>query len=121
MILRITYNTIIADIQKEFQAAFPYLKLRFLKPATRLHPSPAIKKFCDSQTRLGEAFPLLKAGQITITAQLTIEALIQLFDETFGIQVLVFRKSINLWIEITLTTSWTLEQQNNQAREISDV
>src|SRR5690606_18929489 len=108
-----------ADIQKEFQEAFPYLTLRFLKATNGRQPSPSIKKFCDSKTRLGDAFPLLKAGQVAISEQLTIVAFIQLFYETFGIRVLVFRKSINLWIEITLTSGWTLEQQNNQAREIS--
>ncbi len=43
----------------------------------------------------------------------------QSFADTFGLGVRVFRKSGKSWLETTVTDGWTLEEQNNQGRDLS--
>jgi hypothetical protein len=112
MFLGIEKETRILDLQKEFSSSYPYLKLEFyrspasrnkiLQKAEKINPVEAVKKL----TRLYEP------GRISIDPKRTVTELVGDFWELFGLSVLVFRKSGNLWIETSLTDSWTLEKQN---------
>jgi hypothetical protein len=42
-----------------------------------------------------------------------------LFEDQFGLFVQVFRRSGNLWLETTVTDSWSLQKQNEQGKELS--
>ena len=42
------------------------------------------------------------------------------FQTLFGISAQVFRKSAGSWIETSVTDDWTLKQQNDQGKELSD-
>ena len=49
---------------------------------------------------------------IVINDNTTVADLINQFKELLNMTVKVLRKSSNLWIETSLTDSWTLEKQN---------
>jgi hypothetical protein len=112
MFLGIEKETRILDLQKEFSSLYPYLKLEFyrspasrnkiLQKAEKINPVESIKKL----TRLYEP------GRISIDPKRTVTEVVGDFWELFGLSVLVFRKSGNLWIETSLTDSWTLDKQN---------
>lgn len=68
---------------------------------------------------LGECRTIHKKGQITITPNMTVNDLEQCFSDIFGLGVQVFRKSGKVWLETTVTDGWTLEEQNNQGKELS--
>ena len=42
------------------------------------------------------------------------------FGEVYGLGVQVFRKSGNVWLETTVTDSWTLKEQNDQGESLSE-
>lgn len=119
MQLIINNNIIIADLQKIFQDEFPYLKLEFFKTSESGKPYTTIKKFCLPEKSFGKQLKLKKEGEITIDSTMTVADLVEQFCKKFGIHVQIFRKSGNLWMEVTLTTGWTLAQQNHHAKEIS--
>ena len=56
---------------------------------------------------------------LKISGSMTVKELEKIFDERLGLSVLVYRKSGNLWLEPTMTDNWTLEQQNENGRQIS--
>ena len=119
MYLGIEKETRILDLQKEFSNSYPYLKLEFFKnpvsqnkilqKAEKINPIESIKRL----TRLYEP------RSISIDPKRTVAQLVNDFFEIFGLSVLVFRKSGNLWIETSLTDSWTLDKQNKIGESFS--
>ena len=109
----------IVDLQKDFNQFYPYLKLEFFR-----HPSSQNKKLqkaekvnpAETVERLTRFY---KAGSINIEHKKTVAELVEDFWEEFGLSVLVFRKSGNLWIETSLTDSWSLDKQNNIGESFS--
>ena len=119
MTLVITPHTMIAELQRIFLGEYPYLNLRFFKLQQQGEGLSTIKKFCDPASNLGNEFLLKKKGELVISDSMTVQELENMFFEAFGIHVQVFRRAANLWLEITLTSGWTLRQQNNHGQEIS--
>ncbi|MBC8033844.1 MAG: hypothetical protein H7Y03_06840 [Chitinophagaceae bacterium] len=114
-----TPNIKIVDLQKRFQEEYTYLHLRFFRILSPGEGFATIKKFCDPDSEMGAALKMKKHGQINISGTMKVSELVEEFYNTYGIHAQVFRKSANLWMEITLTNNWTLTQQNNHGREIS--
>jgi hypothetical protein len=112
-------ETRIMDIQKEFNTSYPYLKLEFYKNLLpQNNPSPKAEKMNP-----GESFKKIsrsyEPGTINIDRKRTVSELVHDFWKIFGLSVLVFRKSGNLWIETSLTDSWTLGKQNTIGESFS--
>jgi hypothetical protein len=109
----------IFKIQEEFNTAFPYLRLEFF---SKPHKSgaPSAKKYLKrGDITVGECRTIQESGTITITPATTVEELEQSFRKIFGLSVQVFRKSGKVWLETTVTDSWTLEEQNKQGEALS--
>jgi hypothetical protein len=70
-------------------------------------------------TRLGNIQPHLKEGAIVVNDMTTVGELESYFRNHL-LDVQVFRRSANLWLETTMTDKWALQKQNNHGREISD-
>lgn len=109
----------IHDIQEEFNAMFPYLKLEFF---SKLHdpgkPSHLKFKLPPEQT-LGESRTVHNEGEIIITPQLTVNELEQQFGDLFGLGVQVFRKTGSSWIETIMTDNETLQEQNEEGENLT--
>ncbi|MBK6949217.1 MAG: hypothetical protein IPH16_15200 [Haliscomenobacter sp.] len=45
---------------------------------------------------------------------MTVREFEQAFYDTYGLNVQVFRRSGNIWIQTTATDSWTLAEQNRK-------
>jgi hypothetical protein len=106
-------------IQEEFTATFPYLKLEFFSKPHTAGGGTAKKLMKQSSKTLGECRTVHKSGSISITPQMTVTDLENNFRDVYGLGVQVFRKSGNLWLETTVTDSWTLEEQNRQGETLS--
>ena len=109
----------LGDIHKDFSKAFPYLKLEFFDmPYDTTHPAPKSKMFPHDR-KLSTIRKKHTEGSIEIMKNMTVaEFEIALWNE-YGLSVQVFRKSGNLWIETSLTDSWTLDRQNKEGYEMS--
>jgi hypothetical protein len=109
----------IHDIQEEFHAMFPYLKLEFF---SKLHDpgKPSHLKFMLSpEQTLGESRSVHNEGEIIITPQLTVSELEQQFGDLFGLGVQVFRKTGSTWIETIMTDNETLQEQNEDGENLT--
>ena len=119
MKIEIASSRLVSEIQKEFSDQFPFLKIEFFRSSTprmskwnaanRVSPTLTISK-CQVQR---------KEGDIHFTEETKVEELERLFQKDFNLNVQVFRRSGNIWLETTMTDKWTLKQQNDHGKEIS--
>ena len=109
----------IYTIQEEFNTAFPYLRLEFFSRPHNVGGASAKKQIKSNNKTLGECRTIQKEGSMEISAQTTVAELEQDFKRLFGLNVQVFRKSGKVWLETTVTDSWTLAEQNEQGEALS--
>ena len=100
------------DIQQEFNDTFPFLKIEYLIGEQPSEQHRGIFKI--ETTKRPSSRKLITAETIiSINDDTTVAGLVKMFMEKFEMAIRVFRKSDNMWIEISLTDSWTLVRQNN--------
>ena len=115
MVILLTADKAIHQLQLEFSRRYPFLRLEFFKPANRelageteISPFTLLKSAC-----------LSREGELVIENNNSVKQLEKVFEQEFGLCVHVSRRSGLLWLHTSLTNNWTLEKQNEQGREIS--
>ena len=117
MILYISSYKKISDIQEDFNAAYPFLKIEFYQTAGK--PGSAVRQKLNKTSLLALA-GMRAEGELEINDAMTVGQLEKTFRDKFGITVQVSRKSGTLWLETTMTDNWTLKQQNGHGKELSE-
>jgi hypothetical protein len=115
MILQITKNKTLNETQDEFNKAYPFLRIEFYR---NTEPGFARKHLINSMPMI--AAGLKKNGELEITDLMTGGELENSFFEEFGLNIQLSRRSGTLWLETTMTDHWTLKQQNDHGRELSE-
>ncbi len=113
-ILQVKKNKTIGDLQYDFNRAYSFLRIEIYKYANG-------RLGADGRQKLGAAvlLTMFPEGELLITDAMTVGELEKIFQERFGMNVQVSRKSGTVWLETTMTDSWTLKQQNEHGRELS--
>lgn len=111
----------IDSVQKDFSAVFPYLKLEFFSKTHNPGEATSKKLINSNLKTLGECRTRHNQAEIVITPDMTVSDLEQRFGNIYGLGVQVFRQSGRVWLETTVTDSWTLKEQNSQGEELSKV
>ena len=119
MTININPDRIIREIRKEFSEEFPYLKIEFFQKGIRYKPTRKRDQSLSKDLKLGNTDMLDFKDDLKISGSMTVKELEKIFEDRTGLSVLVYRKSGNLWLEPTMTDNWTLEQQNENGRQIS--
>ena len=60
-----------------------------------------------------------RTAHISINGHQKVDTLEQHFNDHFGINIQVFRKSGKSWLQTTTTDEWTLTEQNKKGEEMS--
>lgn len=108
-------DSIIAHIQMRFNLFYPFLKIEFLK-------NPA--NTSGKNLLLNAALCLTDVSSINSTQKINVDksrTVSEIADDCkkMGLYIQVLRRSGNIWNVISLTDSWTLENQNNEGQFIS--
>ncbi|HHM21707.1 MAG TPA: hypothetical protein ENJ20_06755 [Bacteroidetes bacterium] len=102
------------ELKKEFREKFPYLKLEFYKGRHEDgKPSPATNQLDDSK-KIGEVRTIHKEGELQVRGNMKVSTFENRFREQYGLNVQVFRRSGNIWLQTTTTDHWTLARQNGK-------
>jgi len=120
MKLTIDDSKTISNIQQEFNALFPYLKLEFFKHTQALHQGNPKKDMLNASLALKQFRKKHTNGRIEVKENMKVSQLEDSFQTLFGISAQVFRKSAGTWIETSITDDWTLKQQNDEGEDLSD-
>lgn len=111
MNLQIKDDMTVSELQAEFNAMFPFLKLEVKAGLAKGNTSKyLLLKQCRRQHNEGE---------FVVKAQESLQNFIDRLKQEFGLCAEVYRKSGNLWIATSLSNTWTLERQNNEGFEIN--
>ena len=119
MKLHISSELTTGQIQDEFSAEFPNLKLVFFsKPHKAYAGSPAKFMITKRETTVGE----LTHGkeihkELFVEADMPVWQLERLLELEYHLHVQVFRRSGNTWLETSVTDDLTLEQQEAKAKD----
>jgi hypothetical protein len=119
MILQINKGSSLKNAQRQFNAYYPYLKLEFFKRIPTRQPMNKILTF--SSAELVRSIDPMKREDVHIDVgrKKTISDVEDAFEKSLGISAHVFRRSGNVWVETTLTNDWSLEDQNEEGKQIS--
>ena len=107
-------NSLISDLQKEFNAVYPGLKIVFYKKGHGDHEGSQKASEYESGLKISEIQNSLNDGSIDLSPTKSVAQLEQEFEENFGLHVQVFRRSNTLWLQTVRTDDWTLEVQNSK-------
>ena len=107
--ISINKENLFCDIQNAFSASYPFLKMAFFLKSRDIDINK--KKAIDPNTSLNK---FLSSHFITISfgGHQTVSEVSGNIENTLNVTVQVLRKSGNVWLPISLTESWTLENQN---------
>jgi phosphatidylserine decarboxylase len=118
MQLSIYPTRLVGDLQREFNHYFPFLKLEFFR---KLVPEKRPDQQALSPARkLAECQGSITDGQIELNRDMTVKDLERIFREQYSMQVQVYRRSGNVWLQTTISDNWTLGHQDQHGREISE-
>jgi hypothetical protein len=109
----------LSSVQQAFNSMFPYLKIEFftnLKSVSGRFQRKVIEKYIQT---FGEHKKTDSIDPIVISPEMTIADLDQQLQTAFGMSVKLYRYSGRLWLETSVTDSWTLEQQNKEGEALS--
>ena len=120
MRLAIYGDRVMGDVQKEFASVYPFLKIEFFSQRGNKDAHYTIKRQFPHHLKLKEALTWKRMeGMLEISDTTTVADLENTFIADYGLPVELFRKSGNIWLGTTITDKWTLKQQNEHGREIT--
>jgi hypothetical protein len=121
MYLEINGERLISEIQTDFRAVYPFLNIEFFRNGnTRRDRYPANRLIPATQPIKSAWHWKQDNGLLTLTDNMTVTDFENALMDDFGLSAQVFRRSGNLWLETTITDYWTLKQQNDHGREITE-
>lgn len=103
----------IHTIKEKFNTFFPYLRIELFKSATN------VSGISEKNLPLEEFRLNGNTDTIVISPNMTVFDLEMRFKNIYGLMAQIYRKSGKIWLETTVTDSWTLEEQNKQGESLS--
>jgi hypothetical protein len=119
MEILINNNFKICELQHQFSSVYPFLKIEFFELTQSLKGASHKLKLYPADRKISSCRKIQTEGSISLDYNQTVKALQQEFSSKYGLIVQVHRKSGKLWIETSLTDSWTLVRQNQEGAEFS--
>src|ERR1035437_3484623 len=112
MIIPISDQKRIHEIQEDFAKKFPYLKIEFISKSMVQFKENSIRSILLATKTLGECRSVHTSFHVVIIPEMTVGELVNQFLEYYGLKIQVFRKSGGSWLLANATSEWTLEKQN---------
>ena len=113
--IMLTPQQTLQEVKESFSAMFPQLKIEFFKQS---HESGEGNFADDIITDLSQSLEQISnvdhAFTISVDEHKKVSTLENDFS-TLGINLQVFRKSKNVWLQTTTTDHWTIAEQNKEA------
>lgn len=118
--MKLSNQSTVQEIFDQFSAQFSYLRLEFYK---REHLSNEGSKSFDQvshHTTLGQLNPTLTETTFLIDPTMTVSEFEKMMSDIYQLNVQVFRKSADIWLQTTATDHWSLEKQNGKGHRSTE-
>lgn len=106
----------LSDVKDAFNAKFPHLKIEFYKGSHEENEGSGKKELLDDSLYLRDIRSNHAEGELSVDGHLKTSSFEQNFMDHYGVNVQVFRKSGNLWLQTIATDNWTLAEQEKEAQ-----
>ena len=110
----ISDNKKLREIKEEFHKRFTHLKIEFYAGSHAPGEGSHKRDQLDAEMTIGRVRKLNNEGDFRIDPKISVGDFEQKIQDKYGLNVQVFRKSGNLWMQTTATDSWTLAEQNRK-------
>jgi hypothetical protein len=114
--MKINKSSTIQDVFEQFSMLFPYLKLEFYRKGHQANEGSSIEDQISHQTKLSQMSPDVTDSDFNIDGDMTVSDFEKYVKDKFQMNVQVFRKSSDLWLQTTATDHWTLNKQNGKGQ-----
>lgn len=118
--MKVTNDRTLADLQKDFEKVFPYLRIQFYNTNYQQGRSCAACHLLDAQLTIGSVQEKNTTGFFTLDEDMTVGTFEQLFWDLYGLHIQVFRKSYGKWLQTWATDNWSLSDQNLRSEIMGD-
>lgn len=113
--MRISDQITIGELQEEFSTLFPGLKIEFYKTKHQHYmPSPK-NELLDALSKIGDIRKVHTEGLLNICPLMRVVDFEDEMKKIYGLNIQVFRKSIDIWLQTSSTDDWSLAKQNEKA------
>ena len=102
----------IAEVQKNFQEKFPYLKIEFYTIEHAPGEASPVNQQISASKRIGAITKKAIESELSINGHQKVKTLEEHLKTHFGLNAQVFRRSGTIWLQTTTTDEWTLSDQN---------
>ncbi len=117
--MQISNDKAVHELIAEFNQVFPFLKIEFYSVSYLPSKLFSNDKLIRHSASIAQCRKSNQEGDLVLSPQQTVAQLEQELWTGFGLSAQVFRKSGSLWIETSLTDSWTLKQQNLEGEQMT--
>ena len=112
--MKIDPNLTIESVIEQFSKVYPGLKLELYSKEHEEGEGSSKASTLDHSMKLADVNPSIASDDLELDPQMTVAELENAFKDVYGLNVQVFRRSNQLWLQTSTTDSWTLEVQNRK-------
>ena len=112
--MKIRPDLSIEEVIIEFSKVYPGLKLEMYNKEHGEGENSSQTAVIDHAMKLKDVNSSIVSKDLVLNPQMTVAELENTFKDTFGLNVQVFRRSNQLWLQTSATDNWTLEVQNRK-------
>ena len=116
--LHIDDSRTLRDIKKEFNTYFPHLKIEFFSVTHMRDEASPRAAIYDDTLLLKDIRTIHNEGELSVDGHLKTSTFEQNFHDKFGVNIQVYRRSGNLWLQTITTDDWTLADQERKGVEM---
>ena len=110
----------VGAIKQQFCSAFPFLKLEVLKRKSTPGHTNLEQSVASDNAFLEDIQPLVCTGSLEIDNNTRVCDVESELANRFLLTAQVFRRSKNVWLETSATDNWTLGQQNEHGKNMTE-
>ena len=115
--LQISDDVQLKEIKRKFNEKFPHLKIEFFSEEHGEGEASTYKSMYDEELYLKDIRTNHNEGELSINGHTETATFEQTFRDKYGVNVQVWRKSGNMWLQTTTTDDWTLSEQDQKGVE----
>jgi hypothetical protein len=112
--MKISKDFTVKDLHNYFSNLFPYLKLEVYRGKHEDFQGSPKKDEVSHDRKLSEISVSAADGELVINKEMKVSEFESMMADQYGLNVQVFRKSNDIWLQTSVTDDWTLEKQNGK-------
>lgn len=114
MKLKLNPSSTIKEIKKKFHSQFEGVKIEFYKNSHQENEGSSIQDQLDEDITIAELNPKFQAEVIQFNEENQVIEVENVFKEKLNLNIQVFRRSNDVWLQTSKTDNWTLKVQNQK-------